>query len=125
MSVMNTHDPVVPSDSKDPTLAEELQEIVPRLFVVPVAGPPVILLLGPLLILVLLLIPPAAFLITLVLVLAVGAGLLVALGAVIASPFLLVRHLRARQPAWRHRLASLHRRPDSQHIPITPAKGTT
>jgi hypothetical protein len=73
-------------------------QVLPLIFVVPLAGPPVILLLGPLLLLVLLLSPAAAFLITLVVVLLVGAGLLVALGALIASPFLLVRHLREREP---------------------------
>ena len=77
----------------------------------------------------LLLIPPAAFLITLVLVVAVAAGLLFALGALIASPYLLVRHLRERErPATRRRRFAFARRaagapvasqPDAQPIPIT------
>jgi hypothetical protein len=79
-----------------PTVGELLRRVVPGIFFIPLAGPPVILLLGPWLILVLLIIPPAAFLITLVLVLAVAAGLLFALGALIASPYLLVRHAQAR-----------------------------
>ena len=126
MSVMNTHAHVLieqaaeesrrdahqhdrPTASERPTVRELLQRVVPGIFFVPLAGPPVILLLGPWLLLVLLIIPPAAFLITLVLVLAVAAGLLVALGALIASPYLLVRHLRAREPVHRHRFAFLHR----------------
>ncbi len=90
-----------PSASKGPALSERLGEVVPLIFFVPVAGPPAILVLGPLLLLVLLLIPPTALLITLAVVLLVGAGLLVALGALIASPYLLLRHLRARHPVAR------------------------
>jgi len=113
MSVMNMHAPVMlerapekggrdaelhdrPSDSERHTVGEFLRAVVPLIFFVPVAGPPAILLMGPLLLLVLLLIPPAAFLITLAVVLLLGAGLLFAVGALIASPYLLVRHLRAR-----------------------------
>jgi hypothetical protein len=126
MSVMNTHAHVLleqaaeesrrdatrhdrPAPAERPNVQELLQRVVPGIFFVPLAGPPVILLLGPWLLLVLLIIPPAAFLITLVLVCAVAAGLLVALGALIASPYLLVRHLRERQPAARHRFVFLHR----------------
>jgi len=115
------------ASSDRPTVSEFLQRVVPGIFFVPLAGPPVILLLGPWLLLVLLIIPPAAALITLGLVLAVAAGVLVALGALIASPYLLVRHLLARGPALRHRFAFLHRgaRPVTQYIPTTQAKGTT
>jgi hypothetical protein len=79
-----------------PTLAERLGETVPLIGAPAFFGPPVIFLLGPWLLLVLLLIPPAAVLITLVAVTLLGAGLLVALGTLIASPYLLVRHVRAR-----------------------------
>lgn len=95
--------------SDRPTVQELLQRVVPGIFFIPLAGPPVILLLGPWLLLVLLIIPPAAFLITLVLVCAVAAGLLVALGALIASPYLLVHHLRERQRTQRQRFAFVHR----------------
>ncbi|HEY2602707.1 MAG TPA: hypothetical protein VGI67_14210 [Thermoleophilaceae bacterium] len=128
MSVMNTHAHVLleqaadesrraarphdrPAAGERPSGRELLQQVVPEIFFIPLAGPPVILLFGPWLVLVLLIIPPAAFLITLVLVLAAAAGLLFALGALIASPYLLVRHLRARhelrasQPARRRRFA--------------------
>jgi hypothetical protein len=114
MSAMNTHAPVVleqaperagrdadprdrPSASPDwPTLAERLGEIVPLIGAPAFFGPPVIFLLGPWLLLVMLLIPPAAVLITLALVVLLSAGLLVAVGALLASPYLVVRHLRAR-----------------------------
>lgn len=132
MSVVNTHAHVLieqaaeesrreahphdrPTAPERPTVGDLLQRVVPGIFFVPLAGPPVILLLGPWLILVLLIIPPAAFLITLVLVLAVAAGILLGIGALIASPYLLVRHLQARhelraqQPVRRHRFAFVHR----------------
>jgi hypothetical protein len=118
MSVMNTHALVVPeqapgrgfepdrhdrpSASPDPpTLAERLGETVPLLSAPAFFGPPVIFLLGPWLLLVLLLIPPAALLITLIVIAAIGAGVLVALAALIASPYLLVRHLLTRHAAAR------------------------
>jgi hypothetical protein len=114
MSATNTHASVVleqapeqagrggdprdrPSASPDwPTLCERLGETVPLLSAPAFFGPPVIFLLGPWLLLVLLLIPPAAVLITLALVALFSAGLLVVIGGLIASPYLLVRHLRAR-----------------------------
>jgi hypothetical protein len=120
MSAMNTNE--------RPTVREILQRVVPGIFFIPVAGPPVILLLGPWLLLVLLIIPPAAFLITLVLLLALGAGLLAAVGAVIASPYLLVRHLHARHLAHERPAevaGSPAPEPITQYIPLTHAKGTT
>jgi hypothetical protein len=119
------HDP--PAASERPNVRELLRRVVPGIFFIPVAGPPVILLLGPWLLLVLLIIPPAAFLITLVLVLVVGAGLLVALGALIASPYLLVHHLLAGQPARRPRFAFLHRgaRPVTESVGARLAHLTT
>lgn len=102
-SVMDTHDPGVhdhPAGSPDrPTLRERLGETVPLIGAPAWFGPPVIFLLGPWLLLVLLLIPPTALLITMVVVLLLAVGLFVALGALIASPYLLLRHLRARHSA--------------------------
>jgi len=111
MSVMNTHAPLEqaseepwsdgglhdpPSASPDrPTLGERLGETVPLISAPAFFGPPVVFVLGPWLLLTLLLIPPAALLITMVAVFLLGAGILAALGALIASPYLLVRHLRA------------------------------
>ena len=118
MSVTNAHAPVVleqapeqPGRDSDPqhprsaspnrlTWRERLGETLPLISAPALFGPPVIFLLGPWLLLVLLLIPPTALLITLIAVVMLGAGLLAALGALIVSPYLLVRHLRAR-----HRLA--------------------
>jgi len=78
------------------TWAEALGATVPLISAPAYFGPPVAFLLGPWLLLVLLLVPPAAVLITLVLVVLLAAVLLAALGALIASPYLIVRHLRTR-----------------------------
>lgn len=88
-----------PASPDLPTLVERLGETVPLISAPAFFGPPVILVLGPWLLLVLLLVPPAALLITMVVIFLLGAGLLVALGALIASPYVLVRHLRARHAA--------------------------
>jgi hypothetical protein len=71
------------------------RDISPLLEAVPVAGPPAVLLAGPLVLFALVLAGPVALLITIVVVLAVAAALLVALAAIVASPYLLFRHLRS------------------------------
>jgi hypothetical protein len=89
---------------KRPTFGELLENLLPLAFVPCCYGPPAILLLGPWLVLVLLLAPPTAFLITLVVVVAlvvlVTVGLL---GALVVSPYLVVRQLRARHATRRRR----------------------
>ena len=62
-------------------------------------GPPVIFLLGPWLLLVLLLIGPFALLFTFLLALAGAVSLLTVCLAVIASPYVLIRHLHAHATA--------------------------
>ncbi len=92
------------------TTRREIIEGVEPLAVAPAFfGPPVAFVLGPWLLLVLLMIPPAAVLITLVLAFVVVAGALVALVALLASPYLLVHHLRSRHSASRRRFAFLRR----------------
>jgi hypothetical protein len=88
-----------------PTWSEVAHTFAPLVFAPWFYGPPVIVLLGPWLLLVLLLIPPVAFLITLALVCVVTAGILTTLAAIVASPYLLVRHLRTRHLSWRHQFA--------------------
>jgi hypothetical protein len=58
-------------------------------------GPPVIFVLGPWLLVVLLLIGPFALILTFVLAVALAGALLAVFVAVIASPYLLIRHLHA------------------------------
>ncbi|HEX5191912.1 MAG TPA: hypothetical protein VFW09_03855 [Solirubrobacteraceae bacterium] len=71
-------------------------------------GPPVIFVLGPWLLLVFLLIGPLVLAMMAVLALAVGAGLLAVSAAVIASPYLLIGHLRTRGIAHPSSPAPLH-----------------
>ena len=76
-------------------------------------GPPVLFLLSPWLLLVLLLIGPAALLITFVLAFVVMAVAVVALAALLASPYLVVHHLRSRHHASQRRLGFV---PDSASV---------
>jgi hypothetical protein len=71
------------------------REISPLIGAVPVEGPPAILLAIPWLFLVLLLAGPFALLATIVVALLAAALVIVAIAAILASPFLLVRHIRA------------------------------
>jgi hypothetical protein len=81
--------------SERPTFGAMLAEIVPLIGFVPVAGPPVVFVLGPWLFVVLLLAGPLAWLFALVVVMIVAATVLAALAAaILAAPYLLVRHLR-------------------------------
>ena len=88
-----------------PTASERFEQTAPLIGAPPVYGPPVAFVVGAWLVLVLLLIPPAAALITLALVVAVPVAVLVAL---VAPPYLLVRHLLARHSAARRHVASVH-----------------
>jgi hypothetical protein len=86
-----------PPWSEHPTRAETPAEIVPVIGVVAVAGPPVVLLAGPLVLLALIIAGPFLLLLTLVAVLVASAVVLALIGAILASPYLLVRHLRDRR----------------------------
>jgi hypothetical protein len=80
-----------------PNLGDEVEYAATMIGAPAIYGPPVAFLFGPWLFLVLLLAPPFAFLFTIVLVVAVAAVLLAAIATVLASPYLLMRHLRARR----------------------------
>jgi hypothetical protein len=79
--------------SKRPTAGAILDEILPLIGVIPVAGPPVVLLAGPWLLFALMLAGPFAFLFTLVVLLVAAAALIGLIGAILAAPYLLVRHV--------------------------------
>jgi hypothetical protein len=80
--------------SADPTFGEMLDETLPLIEVVPVYGPPVVVLVGPWVLLSLLLVGPCALVFTFVLLLVAAAALAALIGAILAAPYLLVRHLR-------------------------------
>jgi hypothetical protein len=83
-----------PAAFDEPSFGEIVDETDPLVGAVPLYGPPVIVLAAPWLLLSLMLAGPFAVLVTLVLAL-VAVGVLVALiGTILATPFLLVCHLR-------------------------------
>jgi hypothetical protein len=77
-----------------PTVGETLAETLPLVGVVPVYGPPVIVVAGPWLLLALMVAGPFALLVTLVVLLTAAAALVGLIGAILAAPYLLFRHLR-------------------------------
>lgn len=79
-----------------PSVDDLVEETVPLVDVVAVAGPPIAFLMGPWLLLVLMLAAPFAVLFVVVFLLAAAAALGALTCAVLASPFLLVRRLRER-----------------------------
>jgi hypothetical protein len=102
-----------PSASEPPTLGEILaEEVLPLIGVVAVAGPPVVLLAGPLLLFGLMLFPPFALVVTLVVALVAAAVLGALTGAILAMPYLLVRHTRS------HRAAHAISGPAAQLAPV-------
>jgi len=90
-------------------------EISPLIGAVPVEGPPAILLAVPWLFLVLCLAGPFALLATIVVAMLAVALVFCALAAIVASPFLLVRHVRAVRA----------RREDAEPLPAKTAAAAT
>jgi hypothetical protein len=77
-----------------PTFGEMVDESLPLVGIVPGYGPPVVLLAGPWLLLALMLAGPFALLVTLVVLLAAAAAVVGLIGAILAVPYVLFRHLR-------------------------------
>jgi hypothetical protein len=77
-----------------PTVGEEADETLPLVGAVPIYGPPIIVLAAPWLLLSLMLAGPFAVLVTLVVALVAVAVLVGLIGAILATPYLLVRHVR-------------------------------
>lgn len=101
MSTIPLIKPSTPSAVADlPTFAEMLEEVLPLMGVVAVAGPPVVFLLGPLVLFTLMLVGAFTLAVTLALALALvvvpaAAGVVVVLvGPIVAPPYVLVRRLR-------------------------------
>ena len=108
-----------PAASGRPTFGDSLAETVPLVEFIPGYGPPAVLVLGPWLFLVLMLAGPFACLFVLVAAMIVAATVLAALIAavlaILAAPYLLVRHLRG----YRADRASISAR-GVQPVAITP-----
>jgi hypothetical protein len=91
---MNTTEPISPTASEPPTVGDMLADIVPVLETVFVAGPPVLFVWAGTVLLALMLAGPFALLVTLIVVLVAAAALVTLAGAILATPYLIVRRLR-------------------------------
>jgi hypothetical protein len=97
--MQNTEPPINSTGSGTLTLGAELAEVDPIIGTVFVAGPPVLLVWAGTVLFALMLAGPFALVVTFVVVLAAAAFLVALAGLVLASPYLLIRHVRARLAA--------------------------
>jgi hypothetical protein len=93
---MHTTEPIAPTASGHPTLRDVVAETVPLIDTVFVAGPPVLVAWAGTVLFALMLAGPFALVVALVVALAAAAALVTLAGAILATPYLLVRHLRLR-----------------------------
>jgi hypothetical protein len=99
---MHTTDPINPTASGPPTLGDLLAEVVPLVGTVFVAGPPVLVAWAATVLFALMLAGPFALLVTLVVVLVAATAVVTLAGAILATPYLLIRHFRVRLAMRRH-----------------------
>jgi hypothetical protein len=99
---MSSTQPFTTTASGPPTFGDEVSEVLPLVDTVFVAGPPVLLLWAGTVLFALMLAGPFALLVTFGLVLVAAAAVIALAGAILATPYLLMRHLR-------HRLATRRR----------------
>jgi hypothetical protein len=110
---------ISPTASAPRNFGDMLTDIVPVLATVWVAGPPVLVAWAGTVLLALMLAGPFALLVTLIVVL-IAAGALVALaGAILATPYLLIRQLRG------HRVRRTTRYREPQLVAIKSQRATT
>jgi len=93
---MHTTEPITPTASGPRTRGDLLADVLPVFDTVYVAGPPILLAWAGTVLFALMLAGPFALLVTFVLALAVAAALVALAGAILATPYLLVRHIRQR-----------------------------
>ena len=91
---MNSIAVIKPPPVETPTFVERVAEYMPWIGFVFVAGPPVLFLVVPCLVLALSLLPAFAFLVTLVAALIALMVVAVCAGALIATPYLMIRRVR-------------------------------
>jgi len=95
---MTTTELIRPAASAPPTFGEMLDETLPLIGVIPVAGPPAVLLAGPWLLLALLLVGYVALMLTVAALLMAAAAVVGALRELVAAPYRLGRDLRGHHP---------------------------
>ena len=99
---MHNTEPITPTASGPPTLRDAVAEIDPLIGAVYVAGPPVLVAWAGTVLFALMLAGPFALLAAFVVALAAAAALVTLAGAILATPYLLIRHFRARVAKRRH-----------------------
>ena len=99
---MLTTGPITTPASRPPSLGDQLADVLPLVGTVFVAGPPVLLVWAGTALFALMLAGPFALLVTLVVAFAAAAALVALAGAILATPYLLVRHVRLRLAKRRH-----------------------
>ena len=99
---MHTTEPITPTASGRRTLGDQLAEVLPVVDTVYVAGPPVLLAWAGTVLFALMLAGPFALAATLVVVLVAAAAVVALAGAILATPYLLIRHFRVRLAKRRH-----------------------
>jgi hypothetical protein len=93
---MQNTEPLTATASRPPTLRDEVTEVGPIIGTVFVAGPPVLLAWTGTVLFALMLAGPFALLVTLVIAFVAAAAVVTMAGAILATPYLLVRHVRLR-----------------------------
>jgi hypothetical protein len=116
---MHTTEPFTPADSVPPTVHDLDAEVLPLIDTVVVAGPPVLLAWAGTVLFALMLAGPFALLAAFVVVLVAAAALVTLAGAILATPYLLVRHVRVRLAE--RRQVSEGGAPISEGITIKPS----
>jgi hypothetical protein len=99
---MDTTEPFTPTAPGPRTLGDQLADVLPVVDTVFVAGPPVLVAWAGTVLLALMLAGPFALLVTLVVALVAAAALVTLAGAILATPYLLIRHFRLRLAKRRH-----------------------
>jgi hypothetical protein len=99
---MHTTESISPTASGPPTLRDQLADVLPLVDTVFVAGPPVVVAWVGTVLFALMLAGPFALVVTLVVALVAAAALVTLAGAILATPYLLIRHFRLRLAKRRH-----------------------
>jgi hypothetical protein len=99
---MHTTEPSSPPTCRPPSLGDQLAEVLPVVDTVFVAGPPVVVAWTGIVLFALMLAGPFALVVAFVVVLVAAAAAVALAGAILATPYLLVRHFRARVAERRH-----------------------
>jgi hypothetical protein len=116
---MDMQQRISPTASAPQTLGDMLADIVPVFATVFVSGPPVLVAWGGTVLLALMLAGPFAFLVTLIVVMVAAAAVVTLAGAILATPYVLIRHLRG------HRARHTTRYVERQLVALESQRATT